>query len=807
MSTLSAHQQSLTDTGSDTRPPMLKRGSYIQWASQFRRYLNRKRKTRKFLNHLIDVGLYELKMIQPDTNQDPRRKTEDDLTSDTLRQYEADIEAMNLIFISIPNDIYNSVDSCQTAKEMETQFNNEFDQFTAKPGESLVSVYNFFSQLMNDLKRNKIEPTTVTINTKFLNCLQPEWIKYVTNVCLEKDLTKEPYEELFDYLWQYEKLVIASRAKKLEKTHDPLVLVAHTSSSSQSPSPYYVTHPPFVVDYDDEYQGETFQNDHGDPLTSAMMLLARAITQHYSTPTNNRLCSSSNTRNQVVVQANRVNIQSRNVGNDGKIARRSDTIQEESTKGSNVQKETGNDSKYFMEQMLLAKKDEAGVILSNENNDFLIVVRSTIVDEDNVENIKLEYAIMLWYKEKGDQRQESKENPSFVTGLDAGGNWTGVDMLCVEAQVVAIIKSQLLVEEKDRFMMKIDLDDKTDDEMPKDKAGLGEETHESMPETVVNEPTVVSQPKVWSNAPIIEEYESDSEDEHVSLPTKEQETPSFAFINTTSPTKKKHVDKNTNVIAPGIFKVNNAHKQEMYTQKAKSVLTSTGLKDATSVRRPSSGGSSSKNSVLLNTKNHSKDVEVSVIQIIMWIVDSGCSMHINGNLKLLKTFVKKFMGIVRFGNNHFAAITDYDNYVHGNITICRVYYVEGLGHNLFSVGQFCDGDLEVAFRSKTCYVCILEGDDILTGARDLILYTIFISDMAASSPVCLMSKATSKKSWLWQRRLSHLNFGTINHLTKQDLFDGLPKFKYDKDHLCSSCERGKSKTKDEAPDMIKKFIA
>ncbi|GJY88988.1 hypothetical protein Tco_0503616 [Tanacetum coccineum] len=78
----------------------------------------------------------------------------------------------------------------------------------------------------------------------------------------------------------------------------------------------------------------------------------------------------------------------------------------------------------------------------------------------------------------------------------------------------------------------------------------------------------------------------------------------------------------------------------------------------------------------------------------------------------------------------------------------------GLGHNLFSVGQFCDGDLEVAFRSNTCYVRNLEGDDLLTGGHESNLYTIFISDMAASSPVYLMSKATSTKSWLWHRRLS-----------------------------------------------------
>ncbi|GKA67458.1 integrase, catalytic region, zinc finger, CCHC-type containing protein [Tanacetum coccineum] len=118
-------------------------------------------------------------------------------------------------------------------------------------------------------------------------------------------------------------------------------------------------------------------------------------------------------------------------------------------------------------------------------------------------------------------------------------------------------------------------------------------------------------------------------------------------------------------------------------------------------------------------------------------------------------------------------------------------HMTGLGHNLFSVGQFYDGDLEVAFCSNTCYVRNLEGDDLLTGGRDSNLYTISISDMAASSPVCLMSKATSTKSWLWHRRLSHLNFGTINDLTRLDLVDGLPKFKYGKDHLCSACEKGR----------------
>ncbi|GJR24222.1 retrovirus-related pol polyprotein from transposon TNT 1-94 [Tanacetum coccineum] len=94
------------------------------------------------------------------------------------------------------------------------------------------------------------------------------------------------------------------------------------------------------------------------------------------------------------------------------------------------------------------------------------------------------------------------------------------------------------------------------------------------------------------------------------------------------------------------------------------------------------------------------------------------------------------------------------------------------------------------------------GKDPLTGSRDLNLYTIFISDMATSSPACLMYKAISTKSWLWHRQISHLNFGTINHLTKQDLVDGLPKFKYDKEHLCLACEQGKIKKAILKPKLV-----
>ncbi|GKC85163.1 retrovirus-related pol polyprotein from transposon TNT 1-94, partial [Tanacetum coccineum] len=105
----------------------------------------------------------------------------------------------------------------------------------------------------------------------------------------------------------------------------------------------------------------------------------------------------------------------------------------------------------------------------------------------------------------------------------------------------------------------------------------------------------------------------------------------------------------------------------------------------------------------------------------------------------------------------------------GNILITRVYFIEGLGHNLFSVGQFCDSDLEVAFRKNTCFVRNPEGVDLLKGNRTTNLYTINLHEMASASLICLMARATSTKSWLWHQRLSHLNFDTINDLARNDL--------------------------------------
>nr|GEW41819.1 copia protein [Tanacetum cinerariifolium] len=180
-------------------------------------------------------------------------------------------------------------------------------------------------------------------------------------------------------------------------------------------------------------------------------------------------------------------------------------------------------------------------------------------------------------------------------------------------------------------------------------------------------------------------------------------------------------------------------------------------------------------------------------ELLEYAIGTCFSKHMMGNRSWLMNFVKKFIGTVRFRNDHFGAIIGYGEYVIGDSVISKVYYVEGLGHNLFSIGQFCDSDLEVAFRKHSCYVRDTDGVELIKGSRGSNLYTISIEDMMKSSPICLLSKASKNKSWLWHRCLNHLNFGTINGLARKDLVRGLPRLKFEKDHLCSACQLATSK--------------
>ncbi|GJU94963.1 hypothetical protein Tco_1319719 [Tanacetum coccineum] len=170
-----SNQQTHIDSGANERPSMLEKGNYIPWESRFRRFLDSK----------LEDG-------------------------ERMLMHDPEI----------------------TTHVRHSRLMDEFDKFAAKEGESLDSVHERLITLVNIMERNNVRPIPVAINTKFLNCLQPEWSKYVTMVHHNQTGPAVSYDVLYDQLVQFKPHVIASRAKKAAKNHDPLALIAHSNAFS-----------------------------------------------------------------------------------------------------------------------------------------------------------------------------------------------------------------------------------------------------------------------------------------------------------------------------------------------------------------------------------------------------------------------------------------------------------------------------------------------------------------------------------------------------------------------------------------------
>ncbi|GKE05940.1 hypothetical protein Tco_1397958 [Tanacetum coccineum] len=337
-----SNQQTLADSGANERPLMLEKGNYIPRESRFRRFSDNKLEDGEQMWNSIQNKPCKRPMItNPDNSQEE--------ILEPLLMFGSDV----------------------TSHVRHSRLMDEFDKFAAKEGESLESVYERLTTLVNIMDRNNVRPIPVSINTKFLKCLQPEWIKYVTMVRHSQTGGIVSYD------------VFPSCLLKC------FFITSHANSSYSQP--YYVTHPSSVVDYEDEYQGELQGDSQEDKLTTAMMLLARAITQKFSTPTNTRLRTSSNTKDQAVEcreKKNRnqaFNFKNGNDDNNQIVQRvpRTDSnpgkanvqfynCNEKGHYASDYQKPRVCDAKYFREQMLLAMKDEAGSNLKDKENDFLL---------------------------------------------------------------------------------------------------------------------------------------------------------------------------------------------------------------------------------------------------------------------------------------------------------------------------------------------------------------------------------------------------------------------------------------------------
>ncbi|KAJ9547142.1 hypothetical protein OSB04_019685 [Centaurea solstitialis] len=227
-------------------------------------------------------------------------------------------------------------------------------------------------------------------------------------------------------------------------------------------------------------------------------------------------------------------------------------------------------------------------------------------------------------------------------------------------------------------------------------------------------------------------------------------------------------------------------------------------KRSTSVSSVSHASSSSQN--IHHTKsNFSTTLRSSVPTYVpyhashKWYLDSGCSKHMTGRKELLSNYREEYGGSVKFGNNELSPVVGHGEIVCKDITINNVAHVEGLNHNLFSIGKFCDKDLEVNFNKRRCAVRTEWGRELLVGTRKTNLYTIKLRHMLANKSQCLITKKSSHQSLLWHRRLSHLNYRYLDRLVKERLVSGIPMIKFEPDQMCSGCAQGKMKRASHPP--------
>ncbi|GJW91650.1 retrovirus-related pol polyprotein from transposon TNT 1-94 [Tanacetum coccineum] len=341
--------------GSRDRPPMLATGRYAQWRSRFLRYIDTKTNG-DALRKCILEGPYipstVVIQVVPATENSPA--VPEHTTVETIlnmspankAHFESEKEAIHMILTGIGDEVYSTVDACNTAHEMweaierlqqgeslniqdvKTNLFWEFGKFTSHDGESIESYYSRFYKLMNEMIRNNLTVDKMQVNVQFLQQLQPEWSRFVTIVKQQHKLDEVSYHKFFDILKQYQKEVNELRAERIAKNANPLALVATTQPYQD---PYYQTSkshksyaptskaslltrshattrhkgkeiakpitPPSESPSDEDSDPEQAQKDK--EMQKNLALIAKYFKKLYK-PTNNNLRTSSNTRNKNV---------------------------------------------------------------------------------------------------------------------------------------------------------------------------------------------------------------------------------------------------------------------------------------------------------------------------------------------------------------------------------------------------------------------------------------------------------------------------------------------------------------------------
>nr|GEV69221.1 retrovirus-related Pol polyprotein from transposon TNT 1-94 [Tanacetum cinerariifolium] len=839
----------IMEAGSKDRPPMLAPGNYVQWKSRIKRYIDTK-PNHELIYYCLENPPYVLGWKDKpvlDSEGSPTTTTErvfemyKNVKQDIRDQLNAEAKAVQIILTGIDNDIYSTVDACPNACEMwkaierlkhgesinvqdlETNLYWEFRKFTSQDGESLESYYSRFYKMMNELIRNQCKVTNHQVNVQFLLQLQPEWQRLPQAATRNRGKTivnspqpiydQEPFMVDDDDETSKDKeidklmaLISLSFKKIYKPTNNNLRTSSNTSRANQDNS--------LRINRNAGYESQRIGNVAGARETVGSSMVLKSGIQCYN-------CKEF-----------------RHVARECQKPK------------------WAKDAAYHKEKMLLCKQEEAGIQLNAEQADwkddtddesddqeleahYMYMAKIQEVSPDAVDS----RPIFDTEPEQNEQIDQNDEDVDLAKELDVNSDSEQIDQndkdvdLAKERELLASLIEKLkceidesknrnkILETSNKVLidkLKSEIKDfknknnslelsnnqfkeannklseendllyadfKKSQAEPKRRDSIeyasemelecakvrGKSVDTKFEKSLViqqlnafksQRPSVLGKPTTFSNSFVRKDFSKSMSVTQTNV-SNDFSKPVTAQ---TLPLNKKSILKNMNVLAPGMYKIHTDHNQTSTSQlpqdsrktnKRKSF--STEVIPTTSVSRPHLKSNPQGDRVMHNNSQRKKQV----------VEDQRRSVKLSKN----KTSVTACNDSLNAKTLNVKFVSAMDN------------------HNLFSVGQFYDTDLEVAFRKSTCFIRDLKGNDLLTGSHRTDLYSITLQDTNCPNLICLMAKATSSQAWLWHRRLSHLNFNTINLLSKNDIVVGIPKLKFVKDHLCSSCKLGKAKRK------------